>query len=509
MTVLTALAMHAGERPDALAMSDGVAELRYGALQARVLAIAAWLSDLRCRRLGLLLDNGLDWALFDLAARQADIVVVPVPLFFSDEQVGHAITAAALDHVATDQPDRLAAIVGDHPASWTASPLMVRKATRLVTLARRKDGDPAPLPGRTRKITFTSGTTGRPKGVCLSNHAIDRVAASLLLASEGRAADRHLCLLPLATLLENIAGIYVPILAGAAACIPPLAEVGLVGSSQLDPRALVGALLRFEATTAVMVPQMLLALMAAAGPDGLRTAPLRLIAVGGAPLAIEALRRAERMGLPVRQGYGLSECASVVCFNAIRDNRPGSVGRPLRHVDVRLTPDGEILVRGAVCEGILGEPDRTPPLYWPTGDIGAFDADGYLHLLGRKKHMFITSFGRNVSPDWIECELSIEPAIAQAAVFGEARPWNAAVIVPRPSGRQAHDLALLAACVQRANARLPDYARVRCWIVADQAFTPENRLLTPNGRVRREAIAELYRDRLDRLYDEEVLRALS
>ena len=92
-------------------------------------------------------------------------------------------------------------------------------------------------------------------------------------------------------------------------------------------------------------------------------------------------------------------------------------------------------------------------------------------------------------------------------MFGEGRPWNAAVLVPRPMIRgQKADASQLAASVQRVNARLPDYARIGRWIIADAPFTPENQLMTPNGRLRRDAIGRLYRDRLNRLYDDEALR---
>ncbi|MEZ5831034.1 MAG: AMP-binding protein [Dongiaceae bacterium] len=507
MDVLSALRMHAAERPSDIALTDGTMDLCFADVKSRVDALAAWLADRGCRRLGLFMDNGLDWVLLDLAARSADIVLVPIPLFFSKDQIRHVISTAALDHMATDQVERLGSVLEGSTDSVELPHFAAGRTGRLVPLALWKSMAPVPLPGRTRKVTFTSGTTGRPKGVCLSHAAIDRVASSLLTASDGRWEDKHLCLLPLATLLENIAGVYVPLLAGAMICVPPLSTVGLVGSSQLDVGALLVAVLRFRASTVVMVPQMLLALMAATSPDAMRRSALRLIAVGGAPLPAEALRKAEQMGLPVRQGYGLSECSSVVTFNTVSDNRIGSVGRPLPHADVRIAPDGEILVRGAVCEGFLGEPDVARPLYWPTGDVGAFDADGYLHLTGRKKHMFITSFGRNVAPEWIECELTVEPAIAQAAVFGEARPWNAAIIVPRlASNRQPADPSQVAAAIQRANARLPDYGHVRRWIVADAPFTPENQLMTPNGRLRRDAIARAYEDRINRLYDDEALR---
>jgi long-subunit acyl-CoA synthetase (AMP-forming) len=172
------------------------------------------------------------------------------------------------------------------------------------------------------------------------------------------------------------------------------------------------------------------------------------------------------------------------------------VGRPLPHATLRFAPDGEILVAGAVFEGYLGAGHERPDTYWPTGDLGYLDDDGYLYIVGRKKNMFITAFGRNVAPEWVERELTAHPAIAQAVVFGEGRPWNAAVLVPR--GPVA--TGLLDSAVTTVNRSLPDYARVRRWILADTPFAPQNEQLTATGRPRREAIWARYRERIDRLY---------
>jgi long-subunit acyl-CoA synthetase (AMP-forming) len=131
-----------------------------------------------------------------------------------------------------------------------------------------------------------------------------------------------------------------------------------------------------------------------------------------------------------------------------------------------------------------------------TGDLGRLDEDGFLHIEGRRKHVLITSYGRNVSPEWPEAELLAGGAIAQAAVFGEARPRLCALVVPaRPA---VHDEAIDAQ-VRAANRRLPDYARIGRWLRADAPFTPQNGLATPNGRLRREAVWKAYGARLDAL----------
>jgi len=492
--LLPVLRRRAEAEPDSIAFSDGVATLGYGALLERVDAAAETLFLREGMRCGLLLDNGIGWVVIDLAARLAGVVLVPIPSFFSAQQIAHVIAVSGLDMVITDQPERI-------DDAWNAGEVADIIGQRASLLHFAVPTIAAGLPGRTRKVTFTSGTTGAPKGVCLADDATDRVAASLLEVSAGSAEDRHLCLLPLATLLENIAGIDVPIRAGATSFVPSLAEVGLRGSSNLDPLAMLAALDKYRATTVVTVPQTLAGLLFAIQATGRRPANLRLVAVGGAPIAPAILAAADALGVPVYQGYGLSELSSVVAFNGPGRNRAGSVGRPLPHAEIRFGPDGEILARGAVFEGYLtGEGTAEPRSdgFWATGDLGHLDADGYLHLDGRKKNMFITAFGRNVAPEWVECELTAQGSIAQAAVFGEARPWNAAIIVPR-----LNDPAHIEADIRKANDRLPDYARIGRWLLASEAFLPQNGMMTPNGRLRREQILATYADRLERLYQGE------
>jgi long-chain acyl-CoA synthetase len=228
---------------------------------------------------------------------------------------------------------------------------------------------------------------------------------------------------------------------------------------------------------------------------------LRFVAVGGAPVAQGLLVQAAQLGLPVYEGYGLSECASVVSLNTADAHSRGSAGHPLPHVRLAFAEDGEILAAGALMLGYTGNTACAfRDGYWPTGDLGFLDENGYLHITGRKKNIFITSFGRNVAPEWVERELTLHPLIAQAAVFGEARPWNAAVIVP--SSMQPETFASIDAAIGEANLRLPDYARIYRWIPAQAPFLPGNGQLTPNGRLRRDAIFAIYRAQLDRLYEE-------
>ena len=230
---------------------------------------------------------------------------------------------------------------------------------------------------------------------------------------------------------------------------------------------------------------------------------LKFIAVGGGHVAPALLQRAESLGLPVYEGYGLTETASVVAMSSPKQRRHGSVGRPLAHSRVRIGANGEVLVSGAGFSGYVGQ-QRASSTEVATGDLGRLDEDGFLFIHGRLKNVYITSFGRNVSPEWIEAEVVEQPSIAQVAVFGEARPWSVAVVVSAP-GATFRDVD---ADIAKVNATLPDYARVGEWIAAAAPFTPSNGLLTANGRNRRDAIWDRYSGQVNARYDNYVsLRA--
>jgi long-subunit acyl-CoA synthetase (AMP-forming) len=253
-----------------------------------------------------------------------------------------------------------------------------------------------------------------------------------------------------------------------------------------------------EPSSLILVPELLRVLVMAAQQGWQPPASLRFIAVGGASVAPELLARAEQLGLPVYEGYGLSECASVVCVNTASARRRGSVGRPLPHVRVRLDGEQQIMVSGPLMSGYLGDAELpgAATREIATGDLGEIDADGYVYVRGRLKNLIITSLGRNISPEWVERELQMESAIGMAVVFGEAKPYLSALISPAGTATRAQ----VDAAVARANSRLPDYAQLRQWAVVTTPFTFANGLLTANGRPRRAHILKLHAATLKSLY---------
>lgn len=466
------------------ALYDGERTYSYSELSSTVEATASRLLDSGAKTVGIAMDNCPLWGALDLAILHAGLICVPLPTFFSPAQLAHVVRDSGIDAILTDRKDFFAELLGDKVL------FVEERESAFGSYAEfRCAAVPAKMPAGTVKITYTSGTTGEPKGVCLSRRSIEAVSQSLLQASNANAGYRYLSVLPLSTLLENIGALYVPLLAGAACHLLPLKDVGLDGAARFDAGKTVRAFEKFRANCAILTPQLLQAMVALERP----LPELRYLAVGGAPVSKRLLERALDLGIPVFEGYGLSECASVVSLNTREATRIGSAGKPLPHVDLKFAEDGEILARGAVMLGYCGGEAIDAESFWPTGDTGYLDEEGFLHLTGRKKNIFITSFGRNVAPEWVESELTIHPAIAQAAVFGEGRPWNVAVIVPR-------DPSFVGDAVRQANESLPDYARIEKWLIAEEPFLPQNGQLTINGRLRRDAIWPRYREKIEALY---------
>ncbi len=477
-------------RPGAPVLWERNGALRARDLLQRIGQIGDALASEPGRCVGLQIDNGANWIASDLAVLAAGRICVPVPRFFSAEQLHHVARVAGIRTWLIDAPEP--PLPGGEgrggDGGWTCKGLG-QDLWRWTSADDR--AEPVPPP-RTAKITFTSGTTGQPKGVCLSQHTLESVAGSLAGLARELDVQRHLCALPLSLLLENVAGVYAPLLAGIPTVALPLAQLGWQGSSSIQIPTLLAEIERWHPDSMILVPELLHGLVTALEWTGARPRSLRFVAVGGGRVSEHLLERASAVGLPVYEGYGLSECASVVTLNRPGRVCRGSVGQALPHTNVSTTDEGEVIVHGPCMEGYLGDAPHATPGRWATGDVGRMDGP-FLRLTGRKRNVFITSLGRNVSPEWVEAELAQTLPVAQAAVFGEARPRNVAVLVPRaPSAATAELRTAIDAAVREANRRLPNYARVSAWVLADEPFSAANGLATQNGRIRREAVEARY-----------------
>lgn len=463
------LAQWAQVQPESPALQDEQGSVCWGELLTEVDQLATHLQHEAGDRIALLADNSRHWVLADLAAMKTGRVLVPVPLFFSDEQRANLFARAGIDTLITLHQDELR--------------------------IQRIDAQATALHPGTAKITFTSGTTSAPKGVCLSIEQQLQVALSLADALGELNIQRHLCLLPLATLLENVAGVYAALLMGACIQLPSLSSLGWQGSSDLDIHRLIGALNRHCPDSLITLPQVLSGLTAAS-EQGQAIPPLKFMAVGGARVGSSLMYRAHAQKLPAYEGYGLSECASVVSLNTPRHNRIGSAGRALPHNQLRVNDAGELIIEGNLMLGYLGEPAHAGS--YATGDLARIDGQGYLHVDGRSRNVIINSYGRNLSPEWVESGLLAIPGVEEAVLFGDDRPHNAALIYA-PGQADAE----LQQQIDRLNAELPDYARVGRWARIAEPLRHTDQFYTRNGRPRRSAIAEHFANTLGALYASE------
>lgn len=468
-----------GFRENAVALRQGQRMLHYGGLSAAVEAIAEWLRGTGCKVVALRAENSIDWVLVDLACQVAELVCLPLPDFFSGAQTEHCLRTTGAELLLTDA----------EAAREGAIPVPVVTGIQAVPL--RSEALPA-LPVGTQKITFTSGSTGEPKGVCLDTRLQWQVARSLSETVDA-ATRSHLCILPLPTLLENVAGIYASLLRGGEIILPDAASRGLSGSSGLDLPALLRCIETERPNSMIFLPQLLRALLAACERGWRPPSSLRFVAVGGARVAPELIVQARGKGLPVYEGYGLSECGSVVALNTPGRDHPGAVGRILPHCQVGIE-DGEIIVSGACHLGYVGDPRSWYPRSISTGDLGSLDGRGFLQVNGRSKNVLISSYGRNISPEWIESELCALPLLTHCVVIGDGRPFLSALL---GCPDDVEDAAIQRA-VDNVNHRLPDYARVRAWLRLDGGTWTT--LLTANGRPRRGDIERSMAAAVEQLY---------
>lgn len=462
---------------DRIAFTDETSSVTYAALARRVAGAAATMRTLPAV-IGLLGPSDIDWVVADLAAWVAGKTLVPLPHFFADAQLGHILADAGI------------AVVLAHDSQMARAQSL---GVRVLSLPRDEaPWAPATMSGL--RIVYTSGSTGAPKGVLLGPDQMRQSCAALLEASRADAGDRHLSVLPYSLLLEAICGIYLPILAGGSCTIA--ADIVTAQGPEVAVR-LGEAAMRVMPTTTVLVPQVLQAwvMMASVGrvvvPPG-----LRFVAVGGAAVPDSFAARAWELGIPVHEGYGLTECCSVVAVNRPGERRAGTVGRPLPGCDLQIAADGEIVVRSAaVAQGYLGRDDGPRDGLWHTGDLGHLDAEGYLRVTGRKDNLIVTANGRNIAPEWIETMLLADPRIGRCVVLGAPDGDLAVVLESSPLGatwfgraKQAE----LAGLVDLLTASAPDYAVPRKVAALQPDGLQAAGLLTPNGRPRRREIAARY-----------------
>lgn len=409
-------------------------------------------------------------------------------------------------------------------------------------------------------IIYTSGTGGRPKGVMLSHGAIlhNVAGAADALKDFGLKDEVFLSFLPLSHSYEHTAGLYFPIAVGAQiyyaegldkltanmaeahptimTAVPRLYEVlhakisaGVKRAGGLKEKMFAKTIelgikaYRGELTFSERLLNAVLDRLVRAKVKKTFGGRLKTMVSGGAPLNPDIGLFLTALGVRISQGYGQTESGPVVSCNRCVGPKMDTVGPVFQDTEVRIADDGEILVRGElVMQGYWNNPDATAEAirdgWLHTGDIGEFDADRHLKITDRKKDIIVNSGGDNIAPQRIEGMLTLEAEIAQAMVYGDKRPHLVAVVVPDESwlaswvaaagveadlSRLADDEALKKALLQvvdRVNGQLSNIEKIRTIVVAREAFTIDNGLMTPTMKIRRHMIKDIYGESLEGLY---------
>ncbi|KAF0124472.1 MAG: long-chain acyl-CoA synthetase [Elusimicrobia bacterium] len=446
----------------------------YAELERRAEALAHALAGLgvgRGDRVLLISPNQPHWAAAYFAILFRGAAVVPLNPQSTPAQIDRIIRACG--------PKALLKSAG---VAWGSAPLPA------VTIDREAfAGAPAgsaPPPGGavaerddTAEIIYTSGTTGEPKGVVLTHGNILSDLEALAGLEPLKPGDRVFSIVPLFHMYGQLAGLLYPMYHGAAATY----------ALSLSSRAIIGVLSGAPITHMVVVPEFLRTVMArveAGAPRWCRGRLLRLfrgrisktlrtIACGGAPLDPEIERKWRLMGFEILQGYGLTEASPVVTTNTRRNHRPGTVGRPLPGIELKLSAGGEVLVKGPnVMRGYYLDEKSTRESFdgqWlKTGDMGSLDAGGFLRVFGRRQYMILGPGGENVFPEDLEAELNKVGGVRDSAVLGLEE-----------DGRYVVHAVLLGDCeaeaaVASANRRLAPHQQIMEWSVWPQADFPRS-----------------------------------
>ena len=340
-------------------------------------------------------------------------------------------------------------------------------------------------------MVYTSGTTGPPKGACLSHRYIINSVESLRQTIPIYDTDVSFSYLPFCHVAERISGLYNRLYAGASAYfVDDLARLGEY-------------MLEVKPTVFASLPRFFEKIYARIVSDGATNVKdyfggrVRLLTSGGAPLPLEVAEFFAAAGLPILQAYGLTENVCVA-FNRPNNYKFGTVGPPMPGCEVRIADDREILVRSEMMfSGYYKAPDETAKMFadgWLlTGDLGEFDEDGFLKIIGRKKELIVTSTGKKVSPTLIENMLKENHLISQAMVYGEGRSYLVALItLNAPADVQE--------IINNVNRRVSSTESIKRFAILDRDFEIARDEITPTGKLKRDIITNRFRDVLNQLY---------
>ena len=532
-------------------------------------------------RVAIQLRNCPEWVMFDQAALSLGLVTVPLYTDDRPDNIAYILKEADVSILLVQDAGRWRRLAKVVPEDGPLSRILLlddSEAARQLAaedsrvqvisdwlpeqagkLVRREDGDGHLL----ASIVYTSGTTGRPKGVMLSHHNMLSVAHGGLTLLDCYQEDVFLSFLPLSHTLERTAGYYLSIMTGS--CTAYSRSVAQLGEDLLNvkPTILVAVPRIFERVYGRISDQMekkgglakrLFEMTVRIGwqrflhqqgrgpwPPGSLLWPLleRLVArkvvsklggniraaiSGGAPLNEEIARVFIGLGVPIVQGYGLTETAPIVSANPLEDNIPSSVGVPIRGVKVKIGENDELLVQGpGVMLGYWNNHAATAQVIGPdgwlhTGDQARIDETGHIYITGRLKDILVLSNGEKVPPADMESAIALDPLFEQVMVVGEGRPYLTGLLVLNgdhwtgfaqengvdpmapESLRDTKVLQAVGRRVKNALRDFPGYAKIRQFSLSLEPWGVEEGLITPTLKVKRPKVLERFSSEVEGMY---------
>jgi long-chain acyl-CoA synthetase len=459
-------------------------------------------------------ENRYEWAITDLAIHLARAVHVPIQFSLSGQQIAEQIAdcGARLVFVSSRElfakfadliGPKLPVLVHDEwplPGNNLATGEAKTQAMISSCLRDARGDDLA-------TILFTSGTTGRPRGVMLSQRNLAINSADTAETIGGDIDQIRLCVLPLAHIFARTCDLYTWVYRGSKLVLAESRETLFRDLCLVKPQGLSAVPYLYQ-RAADKVRET----VRGNGGDeadelkALFGSRMERLTSGGAPLPPETEAWYRQRGLPILPGYGLTESSPVISMSTHESYRYSSSGRPLTGVEVRIAADGEILNRGPnTMMGYWNDSAATAAAirdgWLHTGDLGELDADGFLYVRGRKKELIVLATGKKIVPTRIEGLLTVSPLIEQAAVFGEGMCGIVALIVPASCGLDngVIDDTTYKRYADEINACLESAAheeQIRNFAILDRPFSIERGELTPKLSLRRETIAGNFSEQL-------------
>jgi long-chain acyl-CoA synthetase len=460
----------------------------------------------------ILMGNVPEWPISDIGTIAAGGVGVGLYPTSSAEQIAYIINHSDAEFVLVDSAEQLQKVLSIRDRLAKVRHVIALEAdsssdvmsyrdfiargqaerSRFASLLKERVEDAKP--DDVAIMVYTSGTTGQPKGACLSHRYIINSVESLRRTIPIYDTDVSFSYLPFCHVAERISGLYNRLYAGAPAYfVDDLARLGEY-------------MLEVKPTVFASLPRFFEKIHARIVADGSTRVKdyfggrIRLLTSGGAPLPLEVAEFFAAAGLPILQAYGLTENVCVA-FNRPDNYKFGTVGPPMPGCQVRIAADKEILVRSEMMfSGYYKAPEETAKVFsdgWLlTGDLGELDEDGFLKIIGRKKELIVTSTGKKVAPALLENMLKEHHLISQAMVYGEGRSYLVALITLNAAAPRE----TVQAIVDNVNRRVSSTESIKRFAILDRDFEIARDEITPTGKLKRDVITNRFRNVIEELY---------